>query len=119
MSGHTYIHTYTHTYTYTHVHDNYNNPRCACAPRVNYIVIYPASHDIPQHRVGGICLDSISTSMGDGHLVTFIQDGRPIGRWITVTTIFKLHSILIGVNCPDLGGTVPLLGYSSRCPTLH
>ena len=25
----------------------------------------------------------------------------------------------IGVNRPDLGGTVPLLGYSSRCPTLH
>ena len=27
MSGHTHIHTYTQ--------DNYNNPRCACAPRVN------------------------------------------------------------------------------------
>ena len=29
MSGHTHIHTYTR--------DNYSNPRCACAPRVNYI----------------------------------------------------------------------------------
>ena len=28
MSGHTYTHTYTQ--------DNYSNPRCACAPRVNY-----------------------------------------------------------------------------------
>ena len=25
----------------------------------------------------------------------------------------------IGVNRTDLGGTVPLLGYSSRCPALH
>ena len=25
----------------------------------------------------------------------------------------------IGVNLPDSGGIVPLLGYSSRCPTLH
>ena len=34
MSGHTHIviHTYTHTYT----QDNYSNPRCACAPRVNH-----------------------------------------------------------------------------------
>ena len=41
MSGHTYTHTYTHTHTHTHIHtythDNYYNPRCACAPRVNYI----------------------------------------------------------------------------------
>ena len=36
MSGHTYIHTYIHTYTQTYTHDNYYNPRCACAPRVNY-----------------------------------------------------------------------------------
>ena len=27
MNGHTYTHTYTQ--------DNYSNPRCACAPRVN------------------------------------------------------------------------------------
>ena len=25
-----------HTYTHTYTHDNYYNPRCACAPRVNY-----------------------------------------------------------------------------------
>ena len=25
----------------------------------------------------------------------------------------------IGVNRPDLGGTVPLLGYSLRCPALR
>ena len=31
MSGHTHIHTYIRTYT----QDNYSNPRCACAPRVN------------------------------------------------------------------------------------
>ena len=31
MSGHTYTHTHIHTYT----QDNYSNPRCACAPRVN------------------------------------------------------------------------------------
>ena len=31
MSRHTHIHTYIHTYT----QDNYSNPRCACAPRVN------------------------------------------------------------------------------------
>ena len=29
MSGHTYTHTYTQ--------DNYSNPGCACAPRVNLI----------------------------------------------------------------------------------
>ena len=33
MSGHTHIHIHTHTHTYTH--DNYYNPPCACAPRVN------------------------------------------------------------------------------------
>ena len=33
-------------------------------------------------------------------------------------TIFDCHKG-IGVNRPDLGGTVPLLGYSSRCPALH
>ena len=30
---HTYIHTDTHT------RDNYCNPRCACAPRVNYTIV--------------------------------------------------------------------------------
>ena len=33
MSGH------TDTYTYTHTQDNYSNPRCACAPRVNNTLI--------------------------------------------------------------------------------
>ena len=31
----TYIHTDTHTHTHTHTRDNYCNPLCACAPRVN------------------------------------------------------------------------------------
>ena len=35
MSGHTYTHTHIHTYT----QDNYSNPRCACAPRVNYVLM--------------------------------------------------------------------------------
>ena len=37
MSGHTHTHTHTHTHIHTHTytHDNYYNPRCACAPRVN------------------------------------------------------------------------------------
>ena len=35
MIGHTYS-TYTITYTHTYTQDNYSNPRCACAPRVNY-----------------------------------------------------------------------------------
>ena len=26
---------HTHTYIPTYTHDNYYNPRCACAPRVN------------------------------------------------------------------------------------
>ena len=25
----------THTHTHTHTRDDYSNPRCACAPRVN------------------------------------------------------------------------------------
>ena len=40
MSGHTHIHTYTHTNT----QDNYSNPRCACAPRVNWGEPYSESH---------------------------------------------------------------------------
>ena len=35
MDTHTHIHTYIHTYT----QDNYSNPRCACAPRVNESII--------------------------------------------------------------------------------
>ena len=37
MSGHTYTHTHTHTHTriHTYTHDNYYNPRCVNAPRVN------------------------------------------------------------------------------------
>ena len=34
VSGHTYIQTHTHI-----PQDNYNNPCCACAPRVKYIGI--------------------------------------------------------------------------------
>ena len=38
-------------------------------------------------------------------------------------TFHQISSLLrqsfIGVNRPDLGGTVPLLGCSSRCPALH
>ena len=26
--------------THTHTQDNYRNPRCACAPRVNYVEHY-------------------------------------------------------------------------------
>ena len=26
----------THTHTQTHTQDDYRNPRCACAPRVNH-----------------------------------------------------------------------------------
>ena len=41
--AHARTHTHTHTHTRTHAHthtltrawDNYSNPRCACAPRVN------------------------------------------------------------------------------------
>ena len=29
------IHTHTHTHTHTCTRDNYSNPRCTCAPRVN------------------------------------------------------------------------------------
>ena len=28
--------THTHTHTHTHTQYDYRNPRCACAPRVNY-----------------------------------------------------------------------------------
>ena len=31
----TYRQTHTHTHTHTHIRDNYCNPLCACAPRVN------------------------------------------------------------------------------------
>ena len=27
--------TLSHTHTHTHTHDNYHNPLCICAPRVN------------------------------------------------------------------------------------
>ena len=29
---------HTHTHTHTHTQDNYCNPRCACAPRVNKLI---------------------------------------------------------------------------------
>ena len=29
----------THTHTHTHTRDDYSNPRCACAPRVNETVL--------------------------------------------------------------------------------
>ena len=29
-------HKHTHTHIHTHIRDNYSNPRCVCAPRVNY-----------------------------------------------------------------------------------
>ena len=32
---HTYTYIQTHTHTHTHTRDNYCNPLCACAPRVN------------------------------------------------------------------------------------
>ena len=35
MSGHTYTHTHIHTHIHTYTQDNYYNPLCACAPRVN------------------------------------------------------------------------------------
>ena len=35
---HTYRHTDRQTDTHTHIRDNYCNPLCACAPRVNYEV---------------------------------------------------------------------------------
>ena len=42
-------HTDTHTYTHIHTHtrDNYCNPLCACAPRVNYSI-----DSIPYGTVG-------------------------------------------------------------------
>ena len=49
MFGQTYIHTYIHTDT----RDNYCNPLCACAPRVNY-------DDVLRSIVGSVantCLD--------------------------------------------------------------
>ena len=41
ISGpHTHTHTHTHTHAHTHTHKpNYRNPRCACAPGVNNIII--------------------------------------------------------------------------------
>ena len=30
-----------------------------------------------------------------------------------------VHVCVIGVNRPDLGGTVPLLGCSSHCPAIY
>ena len=37
---HTHIHRHTHTdtHTQTHTQDNYCNPRCTCAPRVNIYI---------------------------------------------------------------------------------
>ena len=37
-------------------------------------------------------------------------------KWVWLECI---GVVSIGVNRPDLGGTVLLLGYSSRCPALH
>ena len=52
MSGHTHIHTYIHTYT----QDNYSNPRCACALRVNYGTTYrtQAYMTVPQEGIKNI-----------------------------------------------------------------
>ena len=35
----------THTHTHTHTQDDYSNPRCACAPRVNNHSLSYASQD--------------------------------------------------------------------------
>ena len=48
MSGHTHIHTYTHTYT----HDNYYNPRCAYAPRVNNVKLQESKHECTDRTDG-------------------------------------------------------------------
>ena len=39
METHTHTHTYTHRHTDTQ--NDYRNPRCACAPRVNYCKLCP------------------------------------------------------------------------------
>ena len=41
----THIHTHTHIYVY--IQDNYCNPRCACAPRVNNIMFGYIAHAQP------------------------------------------------------------------------
>ena len=41
------------THTHTHTQDNYSNPRCACAPRVNkpiHVLQYKTSKTIPHVR---------------------------------------------------------------------
>ena len=43
----------THTHIHTHTQDNYSNPRCACAPRVNNDIIGAHAHVWPRnHDVG-------------------------------------------------------------------
>ena len=34
----------THTHTHTHTQDDYSNPRCACAPRVNKCGLQPVGN---------------------------------------------------------------------------
>ena len=41
MSG---LDTLTHTHTHTHTQDDYRNPRCACAPRVNNNIFSQSCH---------------------------------------------------------------------------
>ena len=54
MSGHTHIHTlthictYTHTYTHTHIHVHTTTSLCACAPRVNKLLLHTI---VPDYHV--------------------------------------------------------------------
>ena len=88
MSGHTHIHTHIHTYT----QDNYSNPRCACAPRVNnYCVIITSvliysknTPSLPAHlsHVEGVLwaavLDCHVHSVLSGHVQALPQPLQPL-----------------------------------------
>ena len=55
----------THTHTHTHTQNDYCNPRCACAPRVNYTRQIPASaeqaHPCHSERRAQVSLGSQSS----------------------------------------------------------
>ena len=69
MVTHIYIHTHTHTYT----HDNYYNPRCACAPRVNN-GNKTEKHFKNEQRSKDVAAKKIPNTSGVGKINNYYED---------------------------------------------
>jgi len=54
--------TQTHTHTHTDTQAKYSNPRCACAPRVNYITKLHASSHLTNYHTDYIIMHTDGTN---------------------------------------------------------